>query len=123
NSVYRLGGTGAILNGGGTLTLTKANALSGNASLEIGPTPASAGAVILANDNIITGVVTVKGGYLQINQSTLGSGPVEIMASATLDLEKATSTASTVTVDQAGLLSGCGTITGDLVNNGTVTVT
>jgi fibronectin-binding autotransporter adhesin len=121
NSVYRFGSTGVVSNGGGTLTLIKANALSGDASLELGPT-STADAVILVNDNTITGSVTVKGGLLQINQATLGSGPVEIMGSATLDLKKATLNTSTVTVDQAGVLSGCGTINGNLVNNGTVTV-
>lgn len=115
-SVYHIGGAG------GTLTFTRADALSGNASLEIGPSLSAAGTVVLSNNNTLTGAVSVSGCLLRIDASTLSSGPIEVMSGATLDLSSGTINSTTVTIDPGGLLSGCGTINADVVNNGTVSV-
>ncbi len=116
NSVYRLGGAG------GTLNLTALNALSGDASLEIGPSSSAAGTVILSNDNTLTGPVSVSGGLLQVSSSALKSGPIGVMSGTTLHLYTGTINSTTVTIDPGGLLTGCGTINADVVNNGTVSV-
>jgi fibronectin-binding autotransporter adhesin len=114
NSAYHLGGAG------GTLNLTAANALSGNASLEIGPSFSNAGTVILSNNNSLTGTVTINGGLLQLNGAILNSGPIEVANSAVFTISQGTINSSSVTIDSGGNFSGCGTINADITNNGTI---
>ena len=115
NGTYLLGGLNGVLN------LTAKNALSGNASIQIGTDGSLVGSVLLSNNNNISGDAVVHGGVLKVSGSSLSCNQVEIKNQAVMDLAVATINAN-VTVDAGGLVYGCGTINGDLTNNGTVTI-
>lgn len=113
-TTYRLGG------GGGTLTLTKSNALTGggNELVVIGP-----GTVVLADANDYGGGTTVSAGTLQIgNGGTKGS--LNPSSAVITDATLAFNRSDTVTqgTDFASVISGLGGVTqagsGTLVLNG-----
>ena len=68
----------------------------------------------------MAGNVTVDSGTLKVNGATLGFAETDVKA--TLLLASGTLTGSKITVHQSGLLTGCGTINADLVNDGKVSV-
>lgn len=115
NGVYRLGGLD------GTLTLTRENALSGDASIHIGVDSSQVGTVVLAGSNSVSGDVSVDGGTLAVSASTLGCKELEARAAATLQLSNG-AVSGDVMIDAGGFLRGCGTINGSLTNNGSVVI-
>jgi fibronectin-binding autotransporter adhesin len=114
SGLYRLGGCS------GVLELTKRNALSGSAWLLVEYATGATGTVMLSNDNTLNARVLVQNGTLKVNGSTLAFTEADDWG--TINLANATLTGTTVTVEQTGYLTGCGTINADLVNNGQVSV-
>jgi autotransporter-associated beta strand protein len=114
--VYRLGGTS------GVLRLPNRGAVGGRASLRVGLGREPLGRVVLTNDNDLEGSIAVDGGVLEVEQAALSGAEIRVKPGATLQVSAATLRAARVTVDAGGTLRGCGTIEGDLVNNGTVEI-
>lgn len=106
-TTYRLGG------GGGTLTVSAANALSGARSVDIDHTAAPAGAVILSNSNSYSGATTINGGTLKLG--SLGNIPntsaITLTNGATFDVS---SRAIGFTLASGKTLSGAGRVLGRL---------
>lgn len=82
-------------------------------------TKIGSGTLTLGGDSNYRGATRVGAGTLQITGSITTTNFVIVSNSATLDLP-GTITANTVQINAGGMLTGCGAINGNLINNGTV---
>ena len=83
-------------------------------------TKTGAGIWTLSGASAYSGLTAVASGTLQVSGSITTTNFVTVSNTATLDLP-GTITANTVQINSGGALTGCGTINGNLLNNGTVT--
>lgn len=116
DSTYQLGG------GGGTLTLTRAGVLKSGTTVRIGRGNSSDGSVVLTNDNDPSNVV-VAGGSLQVRGAALNCSSAKVLSGATLQLDRGAVTTNRIEIEPGGSLHGCGTVNGEIVNNGTIELT
>ena len=114
----------------GTYTLSGSGTIAGSAPL----LKAGAGTWVLSTANTYTGGTNITGGILQLgNASALGTGPVTVNSSGTLDLNGYTisipSATGSMTVNAGGIVTGAGAAeatvstnaaTSNVVNNGTM---
>ena len=82
-------------------------------------TKVGSGTWTLSGNNNYSGQTLVGAGTLQVSGSVTTTNFVIISNTATLDLP-GTITANTVQINAGGTMTGCGTINGNLLNNGTV---
>jgi autotransporter-associated beta strand protein len=82
-------------------------------------TKTGAGIWTLSGTNNYSGLTTVAAGTLQVSGSLTTTNFLIVSNTATVDLS-GTVTANTVQINAGGTLTGCGTINGNLLNNGTV---
>ncbi len=82
-------------------------------------TKSGSGTFTLSGDSNYRGLTRVGAGTLQVSGSITTTNFVIVSNSATLDLP-GTITANTVQINPGGTLTGCGSINGNLFNNGTV---
>jgi autotransporter-associated beta strand protein len=119
-----LSGSGKVTLGSGILTASNASGqdstFSGSISGTGGLTKAGAGTLTLAGVSNYTGPTEVSAGVLKITGALTGAGAIDVASGATLNLAGGSVTASTVTVESGGFLTGNGTINGTVVNNGTI---
>ncbi len=106
----------------GTLNLTRANALSNVGGVEVGTHGDPRGRVILSNDNEFSGDLNVDRATLEIRQSILECGEARAGYFGKLELADATLNAEHIIVEKFGFLTGCGTISGEVINHGQITV-
>lgn len=78
------------------------------------------GTLILAGADDYGGPTLVSGGTLEVSGSISNASYVDVTNAAALDLAGGTITTRSIHIRPAALLSGCGTINADLVNDGTV---
>lgn len=113
------GGAVALTAGAGGAGTVYSGVLSGAGAL----VKSGAGTLQLSGASVHAGGTVVTQGVLRVSGSlSHASRPVEIGPAATLWLDAGTLTASNVAVRAAALLTGCGVINGDLVNEGTVAI-
>jgi len=108
-TTYSIGGKntstlfeGAIANGGGTTSVIKVGG----------------GTLTLSGTNIYTGTTIVSAGTLRVSGMVSNANTITVSNTATLDLPGII-TANLVQINSGGTLTGCGTINGNLLNNGT----
>ncbi len=82
-------------------------------------TKVGSGTLTLGGSSNYRGVTRVGAGTLQVSGSITTTNFIIVSNTATLDLP-GTITANTVQINSGGTLTGCGTINGNLLNNGTV---
>lgn len=102
----------------GSLTLTGPQALAGTRFLEVGNVPD--GWVAIANDNVFPGTAWVRAGTLWIGSFTFSCNEVAVRQGAALRLWQTQLTAGTIVIDEGAVLEGCGTITAEVINHGTI---
>jgi autotransporter-associated beta strand protein len=119
-----LSGSGKVTLGSGILTTTNASGqdstFSGAISGAGGLTKAGAGTLTLAGMNNYSGLTKVSDGVLKVTGALAGAGAIDVASGATLNLSGGSVTASAVTVEFGGVLTGNGTISGTVINNGTI---
>ena len=82
-------------------------------------TKVGAGTWTLSGTNIYSGRTSIGAGTLQILGSITTTNVLVVSNTATLDLPGSLAT-TTLQINAGGTLTGCGTLTGNLLNNGTV---
>lgn len=100
----------------GTNATTYAGLLAGN----LGLVKTGSGTLALTSSNTFTGNTTVAGGTLQVSGAISNSAFVFVTNAAALQLSGSKITANLIHIYTNASLTGCGTITGVLINDGTV---
>jgi autotransporter-associated beta strand protein len=123
-SVGPFSGSGRVTLGNGTLTATNASGqnsiFSGAISGAGGLTKAGVGTLTLAGTSNYSGLTEVSAGVLKVTGALTGAGMIDVASGATLNLAGGSVTASTVHVEPGGFLTGNGTMSGMIINNGTI---
>lgn len=108
-----------LTGGWGDLTLHAPQALAGTRYLEVGG-PLD-GIVFIANDNAFPGTTSIKdGSTLWIVDVAFSCNEVAVRQHSTLRLWQTQLTAGTVLIEKGAVLDGCGTISAEVINHGTI---